>query len=271
MKRYSLAIAFIVLIFSSCGPNVAVTAMNPAKEGASAVKPPLVCQPGQVKVTRPSRVLFIVDQSGSNLNGPFENPAKGTDPQKTFRTTVMNDFVSTNKDKAHVSWGLTVFNGSSAQSLVSADSKEVPFSNVADFGSALDLFKARKDSGDTPYKAALKKALQYVATDLISAPKNTAYLIAFITDGFPTDYCPGFSNNCPGQVEEHLIDADVRKISKLNKNVKFSTVYYGEPNGEATARLQRMADAGNGQFVDSNVSSKIDLNDIIEIEQEVCQ
>ncbi len=236
------------------------------------VTPPLVCAPGLVKVTRPTRVLFLVDASGSNLNGPYEYPLQPTDPFKLFRLKVMNDFVTTNSSKGHVTWNLSVFNDSKAQSMMSP-LLTTPFGSVSDFNTAVKTFSKRYDYGRTPYRPALELAQQYIEKDILTAPKETAYLIAFMTDGYPTDYCQnGISEFlCPGKILEHEIDADVRRIVRMNpRNIKFSTVYYGKPDGDSASRLRRMADKGFGEFVDANVTSNIDLNDFMLIEQEVC-
>ena len=235
----------------------------------------VVCGPNQVKVTRPTRVLFVVDQSGSNVNGPYEAPGVATDPQKTFRTNVMQDFYQSNQGKVNLSWGLNVFNNGSAVNLMKNSSNvAVPFSSsAANFNSALTLFINRDDVGDTPYKAALNLIKQSITNDLPTAPKYVNYLIAFMTDGYPTDYCPGGPSqvSCPGQIMESAIDTDVAAVvNAAAGSVQFSTVYYGTPDSSAAKRLQRMAAEGGGDFVDTNTTSHVNLNDILEVEQQVC-
>lgn len=247
----------------------------PLDQAATSVDPvkTVVCGPDQVKVTRPTRVLFVVDQSGSNINGPYEAPGMATDPQKTFRTGVMQEFYQSNQSKANLSWGLTVFNGTSAKNLMKHSGSTVPFSSSAnDFSAALTSFTQRTDVGQTPYKAALSLVKQTITNDIATAPKYVNYLVAFITDGYPTDYCPTVSEEgCPGQIMDSSIDSDLQAVVDAAKgSVQFSTVYYGKPDSDAAKRLQRMAGIGSGEFIDTNTTSHVNLNDIMEVEQEVC-
>lgn len=246
-----------------------------AEQAATSVDPvkTVVCGPNQTKVTRPTRVLFVVDQSGSNINGPYEAPGQATDPQKTFRTGVMQEFYQSNQSKATLSWGLTVFNDTSATNLMKHSGSTVPFSSTSnDFSSALTSFTQRTDVGQTPYKAALNLVKQTITNDMATAPKYVNYLVAFITDGYPTDYCPTPSTTgCPGQIMDSSIDTDLRAVITAAKgSIQFSTIYYGKPDSDAAKRLQRMAGIGGGEFVDTNTTSHVNLNDIMEVEQEVC-
>ncbi len=235
----------------------------------------IVCGPDQIKINRPTRVLFVVDQSGSNLNGPYEAPGEATDPTKQFRYNVMDQFYLANQEKDNLTWGLDVFNASSAINLMTDSSGQSPsFSGLApDFYKALTQFYYRKDEGQTPYKAALSLVKQNIATDLLTAPKYVSYLVVFMTDGYPTDYCPGSPTEytCPGKILEDQIDTDVRAISSLAPDaVQFSTVYYGKPDSDAAKRLSRMASLGQGQFIDTNTTLEVKLNDLLELNTEVC-
>jgi von Willebrand factor type A domain len=236
--------------------------------------PGIECRKDQVKINRPTRVLFIVDQSGSNVNGPYEAPGVASDAKKKFRGDVMSQFYQANRSKTNLSWGLTVFNATSALNLLTDSSnKVVPFSTVPnDFNNAFTRFLSREDVGHTPYKAALSLAKQMIEGDKTSAPQHVSYLVVFMTDGYPTDYCPKSSDlTCPGKILENKIDADVKAISDIIPgDIQFSTVYYGKSDSEAAKRLNRMAKIGSGQFVDTNTTKEVKLDDILNVDKEVC-
>jgi hypothetical protein len=203
----------------------------------------------------------VVDQSGSNLDGPYEHPGQASDPTKTFRYGVISDFVAKHGGKNYISWDFISFRAAAVVSLTNG------FSDTVGVNAALQSFAASTDSGDTPYKAALSLVRDTIQQDLAKGGPAYQYRIAFLTDGYPTDYCPDAATvSCPGQVQESKIDADVQAIINLApSSIQMSTVYYGLPDATATGRLQRMAAVGGGQFVDTNVSKTISLDDVIKV------
>lgn len=236
---------------------------------------PLVCEPGQVVVVKPMKILFLVDQSGSNLNGPFEHPGQATDPTKTFRHGVLNEFFQLHGLKEYLSWGFITFNGTSANGLINSGSPSDPvFTDSSSIAAqSLVTFKQSTDVGNTPYRAALAKARSLIQADIASSVREHDYRIVMITDGYPTDYCPTPAQTlCPGTMLESQIDADVQAIINLAPTkIQLNTVYYGFPDAGATARLNRMATIGKGQYVDTNTSMEVHLDDLIEVEQPICQ
>lgn len=237
---------------------------------------PIMCEPGQIVVVKPMKILFLVDQSGSNINGPFEHPGQATDPLKTFRYGVMNEFFQQHGLKQYLSWGLITFNGTTAKGIINSGSNVNPVftsdPGVAEQG--LNTFNATGDVGNTPYRAALAKTRELIQQDIASNTAEYDYRIVMISDGYPTDYCPGGIGVtlCPGTMLENQIDADVLSIINLAPTrIQMNQVYYGLPDAGATARLQRMAMIGNGQYVDTNTSLEVHLDDLIEVEQPVCQ
>ena len=269
MKTFLYLLAVISACFlTACAKNV-----NFSGEEVSpvlGVKVP-TCEINMIDKPKPTNILFIVDQSGSNLIG--NNSSKvGTDPKKTFRFGIINRFLAQHGNKSHLSWNLITFAKDNSKSLVKDSGK--PFTNgLAFILQALDLFFKSKDEGNTPYRAALATAQSLIAKNESMAKEQNTTLIAFITDGHPTDYCPGgsSSSNCPGKVLEAEIDRDVNAIIHASKgDVKFSTIYYGPPDLESTSRLERMAEIGNGQYVDLNSGSNIDLNDVIQVPEKTC-
>lgn len=240
---------------------------NPASE--------VICQPGQLEVLVPTKVVFVVDQSGSNINGPYGYPGQATDPTKSFRTSVMSEFFQEHAGKPHLSWGFVAFNGTSARGLINEGSETMPrfSSNATDIVGAFGTFTNSTDVGVTPYKAALTMVQGMIQRDLATALPNTQYLVAFITDGHPTDYCldPN-AVECPNSVRESDLDSDVQALlNTAPSKIQFGTVYYGRADVAAAQRLARMAGIGGGQFVDANVNSSIALNDVVEVPRPICQ
>lgn len=224
------------------------------------------CQPGTTTTTKPTKFLFVVDQSGSNLTGPYEHPGVATDPQKVFRFGVINDFFMKQGNKAYVNWGFITFHTTTAQGLIGSVDHPI-FSDKKAMAVALQTFLATPDAGDTPYKAALQMAHDMIQQDMASSVVPFQYWIAILTDGYPTDYCSDPTQvSCPGGVLENQIDSDVQNIINLSpQSVQMSAVYYGLPDATAASRLQRMARVGGGQFVDTNVTKVITLDDVIKV------
>ena len=226
------------------------------------------CQPGTTSKVLPTKFLFIVDQSGSNVDGPYEHPGQATDPQKAFRDGVISEFVSEQTGKAGLSWGFISF-GDTVNAYINNGSTAHPaFSDMNAMRSALSMFMASSDVGGTSYRLALAAAHDLIQSDIAANGSTYSYRIAFLTDGYPTDYCPDpTQTSCPTTMLEGQIDADVANIINLAPNgvVQMGTVYYGFPDANAEARLQRMAADGHGQFVDTNVTKQITLNNVIQV------
>lgn len=232
------------------------------------------CRTEDVSQSRPVNVLFIVDQSGSNLNGPYEHPGQATDPQKALRTRIMVNFMNQHGGKQNLRWSLITFNEDRATAHVQENGRPAFTAAMGTMGTALNTFYASADVGRTPYRAALRMASEMITADARSSDPSALHLVAFITDGYPTDYCPGGVDEylCPGRILDAEIDADVdRLVDSAAGSVQLGTVYYGASDSEAAQRLQRMATRGSGQFVDLNMMSRIDLNDVIRVQQTICE
>jgi hypothetical protein len=260
--RFVLSIPF-VLSAAGCG-QVGFTGGNNIKQSNNPTDP-TKCVPGTATKILPVKFLFIVDESGSNVSGPYEHPNEPTDPQKTFRYGVINDFFQKHGSQQNISWGFIGFNDTSAHAFINSGDDQHPiFSNASAMSSALQVFLNTPDSGSTPYRAALQMAHDLIQQDLASSAIAFQYRIAFLTDGYPTDYCSDQSKSC--NVPIGKIVADVQNVISLSqKSIQLSTVYYGLPDPDAAARLQAMAQTGGGQFVDTNVTKVINLDDVINV------
>lgn len=262
-----------ILIFSACN-KVDFRPLNPPSEEQSLVQAPR-CTTQLVDTYKPTNVMFIVDQSGSNVNGPYGQPGRATDKNKVFRGGMIADFVSRHQAQTNLSWSFLVFNGTSARSLINDASSGLPvFSgSLPVFLDAFNAFKSSPDVGVTPYRAALSLASETIRRDRATRAKEIDYVLAFITDGNPTDFCPGGSTEmeCPGRIMEDQIDLEVRKlVAAAPGRVQLGAVYYGPRDPDASARLSRMAKLAEGQFIDLNESSQVNLNDILQVTQKVC-
>lgn len=221
------------------------------------VEPPVVVQSaGQVCAGNPetieaaTKILFLVDKSGSNRTG---NPP--SDPTGAFRFDTINDFFQATRTDLSggandVYWGLVVFAERNAQAnaraLINAGDNQSPtFTNDgAAFEAALAEMRAEQDDGGTPYQAANQMALRAILNDrnLPAWNPNTKYVVIMISDGVPTDY------GTP--VNEQAIDNDVRNVVMSGNGSTYHTVFYnaGQENPAAETRLQRMALVGRGLY-----------------------
>lgn len=267
-----------ILTLSACNKvNFTPVTSENILNGTDAVSSAPRCTTQVVDQAKAVQVLFLVDQSGSNLNGPFGFPGESTDPNKAFRFGIISNFLAQHGDKNNLRWSFITFNNGSANGLVNTGDRQRPvFSrDPMAIRNAFQNFFDAPDVGDTPYRSALRMAEDTIARDQQNKGlTDTLYLVALITDGHPTDYCAGgpLEKECPGRILENEIDADVsRLMAAAPGSVNLGTVYYGRKDTEASHRLHRMSQLGGGQFVDLNLSEKIDLNDVIQVPQTVCE
>ncbi|MGE0634345.1 MAG: vWA domain-containing protein [Pseudobdellovibrionaceae bacterium] len=225
------------------------------------------------KITIPTKMLFVVDMSGSNAytskvtfsdNTVVNFPP--TDPTKSFRAGVMQKFLDLYKDKSNFSWGLIGFaappdqpNGEIIAFINNnGDEKNPRFSkDPQDFQSGLNNFKTRADKSfaQTPYKAAQEMAIKAIQNDPdLNAADAPQYLVIFLTDGLPTD-----------QYDSSTPSALVSLASP--GRIKMSIAYYTSvQNGHVNNFLSAVAKTGGGVFqaVDStNWSSSFKIDDVI--------
>jgi hypothetical protein len=125
---------------------------------------------GQDTLSIPIKVLFVVDQSGSNAkaykglrNGTCGGRAgcvPATDPKKTFRSGSISDFFNRYKTKQNFSWGFESFQKKVAQSLIWENKVNVAFGKAQAMQAAIIKFQKDRDGGATPYLAALTRETQ---------------------------------------------------------------------------------------------------------------
>jgi hypothetical protein len=269
MKSVASYLSFTVSIFLMCAcsavkfsaiqsdPSAAATAKTPATPSTCSVE----------SIQRMTKILFIVDQSGSNADLTFNYNSAGvlistppTDPTKSFRAGAISTFLSSYRHKSNFQWGFITFSGSSARALISPGGVSVNSSvsgyavSPASMDSALSAFESSPDQGQTPYHAALSMAAQAIHND----PDNQSsskpnYFVILLTDGYPTDY---YDQN--GKFETSALDQDITNLvaSGGTGTVSLSSVYYGQGNDPSAINLlQSIASNGGGQFANVNTSS----------------
>ncbi len=187
----------------------------------------------------PIKVLFVADTSGSNAG------TGGSDPAKQVRGGSINEFFNTYRAKTNFSWGFLKFSGSTASSFIGSTANPTFTANTTAMQSALSSFYTTYDDGLTPYAAALNLTRQTLLNDAVSAPAATKYVVVFLSDGLPDP-----------AVSDPVLSALVQSISTVRPGqVSFNTIYYGDVDAEANARLKKMAAVGGGQFLDTNASA----------------
>ncbi len=237
-----------LLLNTACGD----VRVSPVPEKAmSLTTDSIVCTEDPLVIGRYSKIMFIVDKSGSNND---------TDPSTTNgrRITAIRDFFNKNKDNKYIKWGFIKFNDSGAQSYI--PDQEGPnriFTSDTDlFQKAMDDFSAEGDQGGTPYRAALELTTSAVREELKADSKDgiTAnFNLIFITDGVPTDYS-----------SDDQFWSDAEALASMSPgNIHFSTVYYGPEDATAQNRLRKAAERGLGNYQNTNDDPLIKIDDLL--------
>lgn len=248
-RRRNLAIALGALAFTMLGvfQNCGEARLSLVQEIASAQSKGEICAVVPTAFNAYTKILFVVDKSGSNVTG--SGGVAATDPGAVFRTGVIRSFYDKHKANELVEWGLVVFQGSTSASYINDGGKSFTRDEPT-FTAAVDQIATATDAGGTPYVAALTQAQTILSADKTANPgANISYIVVFLSDGVPNDT----DANVFTAIDNLLVQG----------KVTLSTVYYGPANPGASARMQRMADAGGGKFLDTNVSGRIPIDDLI--------
>lgn len=206
-----------------------------------------VCTEDPKEIGQYSKILFVVDKSGSNGQ---------TDPDRTNgrRATAIRDFLNKNRTNEYIYWGFIEFHNDRAQSYIPEQGgpNKIFTNDPSLMDQALDQFSSQGDNGATPYRAALQLTTSAIREDL-KEDTGANYNIIFISDGEPTDY-----NN------DAQLYSEVEALVNLSTgNIHLSTVYYGPKNNSASSRMARMAEIGFGKFQDTNVDPHIDIDNLL--------
>lgn len=209
------------------------------------------CRDQLLSLTTPTKILMVVDKSGSNSSASAGLPA--TDPNKSLRGNAIQNFFDQLKNKANFSWGFVAFHDYKADPYIGSLSSAFSSSPLS-MQSAIDLFYYNDDIGSTPYDSALSAARQAVATD--SKSDDTKYIVVFISDGMPS----------PEMSTSAVTNGVKSVLAEAPTQTSFNTIYYGPTNPDAADLMKSMAVAGKGRFLDTNNSNgALDLNNVVTI------
>ena len=214
------------------------------------------CTIPPLEIGRYTKIMFVVDQSGSNVIG---NNSEPTDPDKSRRLGALTKFWQANGSNPYIQWGFISFQQDKATYFI----ENGYFQNSSAFESALGRFQATPDINATPYKAALTRTREAIESDIALSDDNTSnYEIIFLSDGVPTDYGQTLND-----IDDAALRRDVELLMKLAPGrLRLSTVYYSTPSGvdlSALERLQEMAKLGNGKFQDASKGEDINIDELI--------
>src|SRR5690606_34227754 len=127
----------------------------------------------------------------------------------------------------------------------------------------LNWFMGNKDTGGTPYKAALDK-VEDVILALQNIDDTTKYIVVFLSDGRPDPI-----------IQDSALKAEIRQVTDLHAGrVSFNTVYYGPKDSSNGERMKMMAEVGGGNFLDTNDNSTgglFSISDLVVVPGEVCE
>lgn len=288
------AFSFLCLTFSNCG-RVALVRDQKEQLSQIAMKGGF-CVSGDKQYY--SKVIFVVDKSGSNATPSALRYTEGTEKQVAsipasdsdakFRKSSLDRFVSATQQNPYVSYALITFQTTS--SVVGSPDKilgrtinkqgQTVFVTGAEFKGASDQAFTDTDIGGTPYLGAISAAENLIKQDqLDSQGKIVFYNVFFLTDGLPSDgQPPGFVGSGP-PTQTHFL-AVKNLMAQAPQKISFSTVFYGrldDAESDSTALkdakqkmrdsvragLGKMAEYGNGLFVNLEANGQIDFTQLL--------
>jgi hypothetical protein len=210
------------------------------------------------------RIMFMMDNSGST---------DVTDPDKYYRVKTVKDFLQTYSTKQNFSYSFAWFSDT-AKVVQSNPFKVVstttqPFGDASFLSQALTTYSTYSNGGGTQYFVAFNTLQSMIINDATAASQWN-YVIVFLSDGQPTDV----------QTNDQLttaVNSLKATIAAKGHLLTMSTVYFGPASGsdptadQAISRLTAMAQAGNGQFLDTNQTGGVlNIGDVITVPGQVC-
>ncbi len=158
------------------------------------------CVPRVADITRPTKILFLVDTTGSNAytsdiydGSVLIGQAPATDASKSFRYNSISNFMRQYSAKTNFKWGLISFaktaSNSGAQGLLNSGNSQNPiFGTSAAALSALEMFKNTvRDEGETHYTPLMALAAKAIQSDADFSNTQTQYFVLLVSDGMPND------------------------------------------------------------------------------------
>lgn len=256
------------------GPTATATpTVTPtATPGPTATATPVpTCTQTIEDVTINLRILFMVDHSGSTFGG------SGTDADYRYRVGAIQAFLDKYKTKANFTYSFGYFGADKAylfdyQNLVYKQTSANPpiaryFGTAAELstpngttGALQKYLKVPQDlNANTPYQKAFNADKVAVTVDVGNNHANYKYVIIFMSDGQPN---PDISDTNL----KTLINDTQATATAGGSALTVSSVYFGPANGTtAINKMKLIATEGEGQFVNTNVNSDFNINDVIQV------
>jgi hypothetical protein len=277
MGTFKIQFALVALVggfgFSACN-NTAFTAtapgagiqpliepINPPPSGGVGNTNPPGCTIGTA--TKPIRVMFMVDNSGSTNT---------TDPKQAIRVQTLQKFLTDYGANTNLSYNFAYFAGTTAKAFNMVTNMFVTgttanaVGNSSQLATALQNYEAVAANGSTPYKAAFDSLTGTIAADETAGNKQD-YAVVFLSDGQPTDIT-GIANL------KGLVD-NVKSASMVNGSaVTVNTIYFGDDTDQTSKdNLLAMSTEGAGQFVDTNklTAGGLVINNVINVPGTNCK
>lgn len=232
---------------------------TPGTPGNPVPNPMPSCQVSDT--TKPVRIIFMLDNSGSTLT---------TDPDQVFRVQTIQKFNNDYGAKPNLSFNLGYFGLNVAYMFDMNLSKFVspiatnPIGTSAQLSVALSSYDMVQPNGSTPYKAAFSTLESTVKADIAAGGKQD-YAVVFMSDGQPTDVAAPVITNLNLLVNSLKAAAASSNSGSL---LSLSSVYFGAANDTVSIdNLKSMATTGGGQFVDTNKlgSGGLVINNVISV------
>ena len=200
------------------------------------------CIVDPVEITHVTKIMFIVDVSGSNSNN---------DGDGSKRADNINRFVEELSKTGDYQYGLITFHSQSESEIYYEGESTARFtSDLEDVYAATQTIRANPARSGTQYEPAFNAVRSAILRDVQSFPnENTSYQVLFISDGKPSDrnYLPIVSN----------------LINIQGRMVHISTAYYGREGSDAISTLRDIAILGGGNFVNFENGEDWDLSQLV--------
>lgn len=233
------------------------------------------------------RVIFMVDDSGSTFaSATGNNP--GTDPNFVYRKDSILNFLSVYGSKPNFTYAFGKFGDNRSYAydintqLLTQNYGEV-FGDANNMQNALTVYVNSSDhGGGTPYGKAFDILEDIIIHDSPPAGYQTDYAVVFMSDGAPTDVSSPTNTTKTNTEVINMVHALTGAAAANNRLVTVNTIYFGPQSGyvdpstgvtaaAAIEHLQVMANAGFGQFINTNtVSGTLQIDSVITVPGVAC-
>ena len=204
------------------------------------------CITDPVKESGSTKMIFVVDVSGSN----GQNDADGSK-----RADSIDKFVRTLSVEGSYQYGLITFAGGSTSVIKDNDGNPGFTYDLNEFYKATQTIRDNPAGGGTNYLPAIAMTKRAIKNDINRFPdERSSYVVFFISDGRPND--KGSISKIVDLIGDVDITIDGRKIY-------LSAAFYGGESRDAINRLEEMAKEGGGGFVNFENGETWDLSQLI--------